>query len=59
MKRIFSVVILALLTTAFAMATPADGRLIPVRATHQRARHHHAHKAAKHHHPNRRNHGAI
>jgi len=59
MKRFFSVVILVLLTTALAMARPADARLLPVRAAHQRARHHHAHKAGKHHHPKRPKHGAI
>ncbi len=59
MKRCFSVLILALLTTAFAAALPSDASLVPARATHQRATRHHAHKAGKHHHPKRSKHGAI
>jgi hypothetical protein len=59
MKRSFSVLILALLSTAFAVAAPTDGRLISVRAPHQRARHHHAHKTAKHHHPKRQRRGSV
>jgi hypothetical protein len=53
MKRCFSVLILALLSTAFAAALPSDPSLVPVRATHQRATRHHAHKAGKHHHTKR------
>ena len=53
MKRCFSVLILALLTTAFAAALPSDASLVPARAIHQRATRHHAHKAGKHHHPKR------
>jgi hypothetical protein len=53
MKRCFSVLTLALVTTTLAFAAPMQVRVIPVRATHQRVRHHHAHKAGKHHQPKR------
>ncbi len=49
MRRCLSVLILILLSTAFGLARPADASLIPVKATHQKARRHHAHKAGKHH----------
>jgi hypothetical protein len=58
MKRCFSVLTLALLTATVAFAAPSEARLSPVRATHQRVRHHHAHKAAKHHQP-KRSHRAV
>ena len=51
MKRCLSVLILVLvlLSTAFALGRAADASLIPIKATHQKAHRHHAHKAGKHH----------
>jgi hypothetical protein len=59
MKRCFSVLILALVSTAFAAALPSDASLVPARATHQRANRHHAHKAGKHHHAKRSRRHAV
>ena len=50
MKRFFSVLTLAVLTSTLCFAT-SEAALIPVKATHQPVKHHHAHKAAKHHRP--------
>jgi len=51
MKRFFSVLMFAVLTSAFSLAAPSEAVLTPVKATHQPVKHHHAHKAAKHHRP--------
>ena len=50
MKRFFSVLTLAVLTSTFCFAA-SEAALTPVKATHQPVKHHHAHKAAKHHRP--------
>ena len=50
MKRLFSVLMLAVLTSTLCLAT-SEVALIPLKATHQPVKHHHAHKAAKHHRP--------
>lgn len=59
MRRLLLVLILCVLASAFAWATPPQATLTPVRATHQRARHHKAHKAGKHHTPKRHRHRAV
>ena len=59
MKRCFSVLMLAVLSSIFAVARPSDATLIPVKATHQRVQRHRAHKAAKHHRPKRSHHHAV
>ena len=61
MKRFFSVflLVLVLLSALCALARPSNARLIPVRATHQRAHRHRAHKAGKHHRPRRAHHHSV
>ena len=56
MKRFFSVLTLAVLTSTFCFAA-SEAALTPVKATHQPVKHHHAHKAAKHHRPKHSRHG--
>jgi len=59
MKRFFSLLMLAVLTSVFCQATPSEGALIPVRATHQRVQRHHAHKAARHHRAKHSHHRSV
>jgi len=59
MKRFFSLLMLAVLTSAFSLAAPSEATLTPVKATHQRITRHHAHKAAKHPRPKRYRHHAV
>ncbi len=59
MKRCLSVLGLILFAATLALAAPSEARLIPARATHQRAQRHHAHKAARHHHAKRAHHRSI
>ena len=59
MNRFFSVLMLAVLTSAFSLAAPSEAALTPVKATHQRVQRHRAHKAAKHHRPKRSHHHAV
>jgi len=56
MKQFLSVLMLAVLTSAFSLAARSEVALTPVKATHQRAQRHHTHKAAKHHRPKRSHH---
>jgi hypothetical protein len=54
MRRLISFLLLLLvMSTAFAWAAPPRASVTPVKATHARAHHHHAHKAAKHRTPKR------
>jgi len=53
MKRIFSVLMMCLLSSTFMSAAPGQATLTPVSATHQQAQRHRAHKAGKHHTPKR------
>ncbi|MFZ1140648.1 MAG: hypothetical protein ABR881_03740 [Candidatus Sulfotelmatobacter sp.] len=59
MKRFFSALMLAVLTSAFSLAAPSEATLILVKATHQRVHRHRAHKAAKHHRPKRSHHRGV
>ena len=59
MKQFFSLLMLAVLTSAFCLAAPSDAALIPVRATHQRVQRHHAHKAGKHHRSKHSHHRSV
>jgi hypothetical protein len=56
MKRLIPVWMMVALFCGFAWSLPAEARLVPVRATHQRVQRHHAHKAGKHHAPKRTHH---
>jgi hypothetical protein len=62
MKRLFFLLMLAVLSCACAYASPATShaRLTPVKSTHYRrdprVNRHRAHKAAKHHAPKRHRH---
>lgn len=55
MRRLISFLLLLLvMSTAFAWAAPPTASVTPVKATHARAAHrHHAHKAGKHRTPKR------
>jgi hypothetical protein len=59
MKRCWSVLMLCVLSTGFALADIPNASLTPVKATHhrdKRVHRHRAHKAAKHHTPKRHRH---
>jgi hypothetical protein len=59
MKRCFSVLMLCILSSAFAVAAPPRATFTPVKATHHRdprVQRHRAHKAGKHHIPKRHRH---
>jgi Ni/Co efflux regulator RcnB len=58
MKRFLSVLMLSVVASSFAWAASSAATLTPVKATHPRARHHHAHKAKKHHMP-KRHHNSV
>jgi hypothetical protein len=56
MKRYLSVMLLCLLSTAFALAATPHAALTPAKWGHHRdprVQRHHAHKAGKHHTPKR------
>ena len=56
MRRVLLLMIAFLMASVFSWATPRQGSLVLVKATHPPVHRHRAHKATKHHAPKRHRH---